>query len=46
MPSRRQPMAASGKDTIDFIKNRQDIAEGMLVDEKMFEDVLGKPQQK
>jgi len=33
-------------DTIDFIKYRQNIAEGKLVDEKFFEDVLGKPQNK
>lgn len=36
----------TGKDTIDFIKNRQLIAEGRLVDEGMFADVLGTPLQK
>jgi 6-oxo-cyclohex-1-ene-carbonyl-CoA hydrolase len=36
----------TGKDTIDFIKYRQMIAEGHLVDDEMFEAVLGKPQQK
>jgi 6-oxo-cyclohex-1-ene-carbonyl-CoA hydrolase len=36
----------TGKDTIDFVKNRQLIAEGRLVDEGMFADVLGKPQPK
>lgn len=36
----------TGKDTIDFIKNRQLIAEGRLVDEGMFAEVLGKPQPK
>ena len=36
----------TGKDTIDFIKNRQLIAEGALVDEKMFAEVLGTPQPK
>ncbi|OGO38043.1 MAG: 6-oxocyclohex-1-ene-1-carbonyl-CoA hydrolase [Chloroflexi bacterium RBG_16_57_8] len=36
----------TGKDTIDFIKYRQLIAEGAMVDDKLFEAVLGKPQQK
>jgi len=36
----------TGTDTIDFIKYRQNIAEGKLVDEKFFEEVLGKPQSK
>jgi 6-oxocyclohex-1-ene-carbonyl-CoA hydrolase len=36
----------TGADTIDFIKNRQLIAEGTLNNEKYFEDVLGKPQPK
>jgi 6-oxo-cyclohex-1-ene-carbonyl-CoA hydrolase len=36
----------TGVDTIDFIKYRQNIAEGKLVDEKFFEEVLGKPQKK
>jgi len=36
----------TGKDTIDFIKNRQLIAEGGLVDEGMFAAVLGTPQPK
>lgn len=34
----------TGADTIDFIKNRQLIAEGTLVDEAAFEAVLGKPK--
>jgi 6-oxo-cyclohex-1-ene-carbonyl-CoA hydrolase len=34
----------TGADTIDFIKNRQLIAEGALVDEAAFEAVLGKPK--
>jgi len=33
----------TGSDTIDFIKYRQLVAEGRLVDESMFEAVLGKP---
>ncbi|MBW1870518.1 MAG: 6-oxocyclohex-1-ene-1-carbonyl-CoA hydratase [Deltaproteobacteria bacterium] len=33
----------TGTDTIDFIKYRQLIARGDLLDEKLFEDVLGKP---
>ncbi|MBU1744252.1 MAG: 6-oxocyclohex-1-ene-1-carbonyl-CoA hydratase [Proteobacteria bacterium] len=36
----------TGKDTIDFIKNRQLIAEGGLVNEDNFAEVLGKPQPK
>jgi 6-oxo-cyclohex-1-ene-carbonyl-CoA hydrolase len=36
----------TGMDVIDFIKYRQNIAEGKLVDEKFFEEVLGKPQKK
>jgi 6-oxo-cyclohex-1-ene-carbonyl-CoA hydrolase len=36
----------TGKDTIDFIKNRQLIAEGGLVNEANFEAVLGAPQPK
>ena len=36
----------TGADTIDFIKYRQDIAEGKLVDDAFFEEVLGKPQSK
>lgn len=36
----------TGVDTIDFIKNRQLIAEGALNDEKYFEQILGKPQAK
>ncbi|MBA4419239.1 MAG: 6-oxocyclohex-1-ene-1-carbonyl-CoA hydratase, partial [Syntrophus sp. (in: bacteria)] len=36
----------TGVDTIDFIKNRQLVAEGRLVDTAFFEEVLGKPQAK
>jgi 6-oxo-cyclohex-1-ene-carbonyl-CoA hydrolase len=36
----------TGVDTIDFIKNRQLIAQGALVDEKFMEEVMGKPQAK
>jgi len=36
----------TGVDTIDFIKYRQGIAEGVLMDDKFFEEVLGKPQAK
>jgi 6-oxo-cyclohex-1-ene-carbonyl-CoA hydrolase len=32
------------RDTIDFIKYRQLLAEGALVDDKLFEQVLGKPK--
>ncbi|MDF1553351.1 MAG: 6-oxocyclohex-1-ene-1-carbonyl-CoA hydratase [Deferrisomatales bacterium] len=35
----------TGNDTIDFIKNRQLIAEGAMVDEAAFEAVLGKPKE-
>ena len=34
----------TGKDTIDFIKYRQLVAEGEFADDKMFEEVLGKPK--
>jgi len=36
----------TGVDTIDFIKNRQLIAKGALVNEAFMEEVLGKPQAK
>jgi 6-oxo-cyclohex-1-ene-carbonyl-CoA hydrolase len=36
----------TGKDTIDFIKYRRMIAEGHLVDDELFETVLGKPLPK
>jgi 6-oxo-cyclohex-1-ene-carbonyl-CoA hydrolase len=36
----------TGADTIDFIKNRQLIAEGALNNEAYFEQILGKPQAK
>jgi 6-oxo-cyclohex-1-ene-carbonyl-CoA hydrolase len=36
----------TGVDTIDFIKNRQLIAEGALNNEEYMEQVLGKPQAK
>ena len=36
----------TGKDTIDFIKYRNMIAEGHLVDDELFEAVLGKPLPK
>jgi 6-oxocyclohex-1-ene-carbonyl-CoA hydrolase len=36
----------TGSDVINFIKYRQNIAEGKLVDETFFEEVLGKPQTK
>jgi 6-oxo-cyclohex-1-ene-carbonyl-CoA hydrolase len=36
----------TGKDTIDFIKNRQLIAQGALNDEAYMEQILGKPQSK
>jgi len=32
-------------DTIDFLKYRQLVAEGALVDESFMEKVLGKPQE-
>ena len=35
----------TGADTIDFIKYRQLVAEGTLVNEKFMEEVLGKPQK-
>ncbi|RLC76369.1 MAG: 6-oxocyclohex-1-ene-1-carbonyl-CoA hydratase, partial [Chloroflexi bacterium] len=35
----------TGQDTIDFIKYRQLIAEGRMVDEELFAEVLGKPQE-
>jgi 6-oxo-cyclohex-1-ene-carbonyl-CoA hydrolase len=36
----------TGVDTINFIKNRQLVAQGALVDEKFMEEVMGKPQAK
>ncbi len=36
----------TGQDVIDFLKYRQNIAEGKLMDETFFEEVLGKPQGK
>ena len=36
----------TGQDVINFIKYRQNIAEGKILDEKFFEEVLGKPQNK
>ena len=36
----------TGNDTIDFIKNRQLIAEGALNNEEYFEQILGKPLAK
>jgi len=36
----------TGVDTIDFIKYRQGIAAGVLMDDQFFEEVLGKPQAK
>jgi len=36
----------TGKDTIDFIKYRQMVAEGHPLDEELFEAVLGKPLPK
>ena len=35
----------TGQDTIDFIKYRQLIAEGRIVDQDLFAEVLGKPQE-
>jgi 6-oxo-cyclohex-1-ene-carbonyl-CoA hydrolase len=35
----------TGMDVIDFIKYRQNIAEGKLMDETFFEEVMGKPQK-
>jgi len=34
----------TGADTIDFVKYRQLIADGALVDEAFMEQVLGKPK--
>ena len=34
----------TGTDTIDFIKYRQLVADGALVDEQFMEQVLGKPK--
>ena len=36
----------TGADTIDFIKNRQLIAQGSLNDDAYFGEILGKPQAK
>jgi 6-oxocyclohex-1-ene-carbonyl-CoA hydrolase len=36
----------TGRDVIDFLKYRQNIAEGKLLDEAFFDSVLGKPQKK
>ena len=35
----------TGEDTIDFIKYRQLLAEGRIVDEDLFAEVLGKPKE-
>jgi 6-oxo-cyclohex-1-ene-carbonyl-CoA hydrolase len=35
----------TGKDTIDFIKYRQGIAQSRMMNEEFFEEVLGKPQK-
>jgi 6-oxo-cyclohex-1-ene-carbonyl-CoA hydrolase len=35
----------TGKDVIDFVRYRQLVAEGRLMDEKAFAEVLGKPQE-
>ena len=35
----------TGQDQIDFIKYRQLIADGALMDESVFEQVLGKPKK-
>jgi 6-oxo-cyclohex-1-ene-carbonyl-CoA hydrolase len=35
----------TGTDTIDFIKYRKGVAECVLMDDKFFEEVLGKPQK-
>ncbi len=35
----------TGVDTIDFIKNRQLIAEGVLNNEAYFGEILGKPRR-
>jgi len=34
----------TGEDVIDFVKYRQLTAEGRLLDETFFEEVLGKPK--
>jgi 6-oxo-cyclohex-1-ene-carbonyl-CoA hydrolase len=34
------------RDTIDFVRYRQLIAEGRLMDEAAFAEVMGKPQSK
>jgi 6-oxo-cyclohex-1-ene-carbonyl-CoA hydrolase len=36
----------TGQDVINFLKYRQNIAEGKLMDETFFDEVLGKPQGK
>lgn len=36
----------TGTDVIDFLKYRQNVAEGQLLDEAFFASVLGKPQSK
>ncbi len=35
----------TGRDTIDFIKFRQNVANSRLWDEQMFEEVMGKPKE-
>jgi len=35
----------TGQDTIDFIKFRQNVADSRLWDERMFEEVMGKPKE-
>jgi 6-oxo-cyclohex-1-ene-carbonyl-CoA hydrolase len=35
----------TGKDTIDFIRYRQLLAEGRLVDEEFFAEVLAEPKE-
>ncbi|MGD9350598.1 MAG: 6-oxocyclohex-1-ene-1-carbonyl-CoA hydratase, partial [Desulfobacterales bacterium] len=35
----------TGQDTIDFIKFRQNVADGRLWDMDMFAEVMGKPQE-
>jgi 6-oxo-cyclohex-1-ene-carbonyl-CoA hydrolase len=35
----------TGQDTIDFVRYRQQVAEGRLMDESAFEEVLGKPKE-
>ena len=34
----------TGRDTIDFVRYRQLLAEGHAMDEELFEEVLGKPE--